>query len=113
MGKIQNDLDRLAELRADLDVINTRIEASIHPSLKAARSDLSAECKTLEGDIKATASKLRSDHRHTFKGKLLQVIYTCRISYPKAALEAQVPEQYLAKVRKQADVWGIKKTAAK
>jgi hypothetical protein len=111
MGKIQLDLDRLSSLRADLDVINTRIEASIPPSLKAERSDLSSECKILEDDIKSTASKLRSDHRHSFAGKLLQVVYTFKISYPKAAIEAEVPERYLVKVRKESETWGIRKTA--
>lgn len=112
MGKINTDLDRLAALRADLDIVNTRCEASIPPSLKSERADLSSECKILEDEIKSTAAKLRSDHRHSFKGKLLQVVYTFKVSYPKAKLEAEVPERYLSKVRKESEVWGIKKTAA-
>jgi len=110
-GKISNELDRLAGLRADLDTLNIQIEASIPPRLKDLRGTLSAEVKELEGEIKTTAANLRSDHRHTFKGKLLQVVYTLRVSYPKAKIEAEVPERYLKGIRKTADVWGIKKTA--
>lgn len=111
MGKIQTDLDRLAELRADLETLGKQIECSIPPRLRNIRDTLSTEVKDLEAEIKTTAANLRTDHRHTFKGKLLQVVYTSRVSYPKAAVEAEVPERYLKGIRKTADVWGIKKTA--
>lgn len=112
MGKIQTDLDRLSELRKQSDFLNKQIESSIPVRLQGLRVDLDAELKELETQIKSTAANLRTDHRHTFRGKLLQVVYTSKVSYPKAKIEAEVPERYLKGIRKTADVWGIRKAAA-
>lgn len=111
MGKISTELDRLSVLRAEVDDIDNEIATHIPKYLSDQRDTVSAACKDLENEIKVTAANLRTDHRHTFKGKLLQVVYTAKVSYPKAAVESKIPERYLKLVRKTADVWGIRKAA--
>ena len=113
MGKINSELDRLAELRDKLAIVDNRINAIVPSNLKGQKAELTADIKTLEGEIKVIAANLRTDHRHTFRGKILQIVYTNKVSYPKAAIEKHIPERYLKLARKTAEVWAIRKAAAK
>ena len=113
MTKISNELDRLADVRDRLADVNTRIAEAIPADLVAERDSISAEAGKLEGSIKKIATSLRTDHKHTFRGRILQVVYTNSVSYPKAALIKNVPPRYLKLAAKVSTSWSIRKAAAK
>lgn len=112
-SKIGLRLDGLASLRKDLEVIEARCEASIHPTLKDQRDSLKAAIKQDEGDIKQAAKHITVANRHTLRGKILQLVLTNKVSYSKADIERVVPESFLSQIRKTAEVWSIRKAAAK
>ena len=111
MSKIAQSLDKLAALREELAAAQAACEDSIPLELLEKRDALTAQVKDLEKGIKRQASHIRSDARHTLRGKILQLVHTSKVTYPKAALESKVPERYLKLVRKTADVWTIRKAA--
>ncbi len=111
-GKISKDLDRLSELRDQLGIVDTRIAATIPQSLRDQRNDLASEVSDLEAGIKKTAESLCTDHKKTFRGKLLQIVYTNSVSYPKAKILEHVPPRYLKLVAKPSTSWSIRKAAA-
>lgn len=111
MSVIIGKLDKLADLREDLAQVNAKIEEVIPQDLIDERNSLSAQCKDLEEDIKSTAAKLRTDNRHSFAGKLLQVVYTSKDTYP-VSLVRQLPPRYLKQVTEVKEVWSIRKTAS-
>ena len=101
-------LDQLAEARAALEAARAEVPAEVAAKI----SEAEAACKAAEAEVKAAAKHISGAGKHTIRGKLLQLVYVTNVTYPKAKLEAEVPERYLAKVRKVSDTWAIRKAAA-
>ena len=108
---IATRLDDLALARVKLQEAELEAAAYIPEAVSDRIARLEAECKDLEAEVKQAAKHVTGAGKHTLRGKILQLVHTNRVSYPKAALEAEVPERYLVKVRKTADVWSIRKAA--
>ncbi len=112
MSKIASELDRLVELRESASEVQSRIEALIPQDLLDERKAANKLVAELETSIKKIAASLRTDHKKTFRGKLLQVVYTNTVSYPKAKIVEHVPPRYLKLVAKSSTSWSIRKAAA-
>lgn len=108
---IANRLDSLALLRVKLEESNLEAAAYIPEAVSTRITRLEADIKASEAELKQAAKHVSGAGVHTLKGRILQLVYSNRVSYPKAKLEVVVPEKYLKLVRKSADVWAIRKVA--
>jgi len=104
MSAIVEKLDRVAEARAALEAARAEVPAEVAARILAAE----AEVKAAEAEVKAAAKYINTAGQHTIRGKLLQLVYVTNVTYPKASLEAEVPEEYLSKVRKTSSTWAIR-----
>jgi hypothetical protein len=105
MSAIIEKLDRVAEAREALEAARAEVPAEVQAKISAAE----AEVKAAEAEVKAAAKFISGNGKHTIAGKILQLVYVTRITYPSKALEAEVPEELLAKVRKTSSSWAIRK----
>jgi hypothetical protein len=108
MSAIVEKLDRLAEARAALEAARAEVPAEVAAKISKAE----AACKAAEEEVKSAAKHISGAGKHTIRGKLLQLVYVTNVTYPKAALEAEVPERFLSQVRKTSSTWAIRKAAA-
>lgn len=111
MSKISNELDRLAVLRAEVAEVESRIGKLIPQDLLDELAAAKDEASSCEAGIKKIAENLRSDHKRTFRGKTLQIVYSDTTSYPKAAVKKNVPPRYLKLCEKVSHSWRIVKAA--
>jgi len=105
MSSIAEKLDRVAEAREALEAARAEVPLKLQIKIEAAE----AEVKAAEAEVKAAAKFISGNGKHTIAGKILQLVYVTNVTYPKAKLEAEVPEELLAKVRKVSNTWAIRK----